>query len=405
VAVGVLAAIAFTRPVGTDYGNLDCHVRLAYCDDAEPSLSALIHGDISGFFHRQTLMGPTSILLRAPVAALGGLNHYETKLVYDLGSFVCLLVLAAAGVLVASEMRRRGRPGWEQALVAAGMVVNPVTFRALYFGHPEEAVATAFCVAGAVFALRVRPVPTGMLLGLAITTKLWGVLAAGPLLLALPPRLRLRGAVVATLTVLALYGPMAVVTPTRFWHAVTSANELGTTPGTASATNVWWFFADTVRYQRVVAIQDGRPVFQDVTGFALPRGIGRVTHPLVIVLSVVLAWLWSRRPRAPGDASLLLLLALIFLLRCILDPNNFSYYHLPFLASLLAYEGISRRGIPWAAITAAVIIQLFVSISPHVHSDPGFAWLYLGWALPMAAVLAFWTFGRPSTLGPCPSSA
>jgi hypothetical protein len=100
----------------------------------------------------------------------------------------------------------------------------------------------------------------------------------------------------------------------------------------------------------------------------------------------------------------LLLLALILLMRCVLDPNNLSYYHLPFLVCLAAWEGMSR-GFPRLAVISAAYLQFVVSISPHVHTDVGFVWIYLGWALPTLALLGAMTFWRPSRLAACPSSA
>ena len=71
-----------------------------------------------------------------PFALVARPLGYDTSLVFDLGSFACLLVLAAAGWLVGDEMARRGRPTWQQWLVTLGLVVNPVTFRILYWGRP-----------------------------------------------------------------------------------------------------------------------------------------------------------------------------------------------------------------------------------------------------------------------------
>jgi hypothetical protein len=107
---------------------------------------------------------------------------------------------------------------------------------------------------------------------------------------------------------------------------------------------------------------------------------------VVLALAATLAFLLPRRDQDAG-ADVLLLLSAIFLMRCLLDPNNWSYYHLPFLACLIAWEGITR-GFPWLGLASALALQAIISISPHIHSDAGFVWLYLAWALPQLAGLA-----------------
>jgi hypothetical protein len=388
------AAIAFTRAVGTDYGNLDCGLRLPYCDDAKPLIDSLAHGHVGALATEQTLLGPVSILLRWPFALVGRVFGYGDRLVYDLGVLGCLLALAAAAWLVADEMRRRGRPEWLQWLVALGIVVNPLTFRVAFFGHPEEAVGAAACLAGAVAAGRAHARATGALAAAAVATKLWGVLALAPLMLALPPRLWARATAAAGIGLLVLYGPLAAGAPDRFYHAIRSGNDLGTIPGTAQASNLWWFLMDPAPFDRAAAVVGGQVVFQHENGWVLGPPWGDIAHPLVIVLALAaaLAFLLPRRPRGAG-VDVLLLLSAIFLMRCLLDPNNFSYYHLPFLVCLIAWEGIAR-GFPWRGLVSALALWAIITISPHVHSDAGFVWLYLAWALPLLGLLAL-TLGMP----------
>src|SRR5204862_933591 len=78
--------------------------------------------------------------------------------------------------------------------------------------------------------------------------------------------------------------------------------------------------------------------------------------------------------------DLLLVLASIFLLRCILEPGNHSYYHLPFLICLIAFEGLAW-GFPLVAIVSAAALQLLASTSLQVHAGGSFVWLYLGWSV------------------------
>jgi hypothetical protein len=73
----------------------------------------------------------------------------------------------------------------------------------------------------------------------------------------------------------------------------------------------------------------------------------------VLALPLSAAWWFSRR-RTPDDA--LGLLALLFLVRCLLDPVDNAYYHVPFLLSLMAWEGLARRGVPLVSILTSATV-------------------------------------------------
>jgi hypothetical protein len=398
VAVALCAAIALTQAVGADYGNLDCHLRDKYCDDAAPAIDSLIHGHVADFFDRQPLMGPVSLYVRAPVAALAGLGDYDFKLVYDLGALACMLALAAGALALMATMRSRGHPPWQQALAGVLLLVNPVVFKVLQAGHPEELLGTAACLGAGLAILARRDTSAGVLLGVALATKLWAAVIAPGVLLAADRRVALRVGVIAAVVTALLYAPMVAGDAGRFRSTLHAANKLGTLPGSVTSANVWWFVAsEKVPFERYVAVRDGQLVTEPVVGFTMKDSVAPLTHPTVILLAAVLSLLWARGPRARAPDTLLLLFALCFLLRCIFDPGNWSYYHLPAIASLLAYESVAFRRPPWAAIWLMGCVWATALLAPHIHSDAGFGLLYLGWALPTAAGLALWLF-RPTSL-------
>jgi hypothetical protein len=96
------------------------------------------------------------------------------------------------------------------------------------------------------------------------------------------------------------------------------------------------------------------------------------------VLSPLLALaLWRRR------VDPLALLALVFLLRCVLDPVDNEYYHLPLLLALLAYETRGRRdlnGIPAMTLFASLGLWLTFDVLDVHGAAPALTnAVYLSW--------------------------
>ena len=69
------------------------------------------------------------------------------------------------------------------------------------------------------------------------------------------------------------------------------------------------------------------------------------------------AWWFSPRP-TPDDA--LALLALLFLVRCLVDPVDNASHYVPFLLSLLAWEGLVRRRLPLVSILTSATIPVAI---------------------------------------------
>jgi len=106
--------------------------------------------------------------------------------------------------------------------------------------------------------------------------------------------------------------------------------------------------------------------------------------------------LWRRRHGpTPASADVLLLLALLFLARCVLDAANNGYYHLPFLIALAAWEVLQRERPPVISLAAAALVWLTVQKLPLYISPDAQCAVYLAWTLPALAALACATFRRP----------
>ena len=381
-AVVACALVAASAPLGVDYLAPPCDPQI--CDDPGPSIAALANGDLHGFFAAQPPMGSFSLVLRAPAALIGGDGDL---LVYRLGVFLCLLGAGLLAVWLAMNLIRRGRPWTLWALVSVAVLVNPLTYQATKFGHPEEVLAAALTAASVVAAGRTRWLLAGALLGCAIATKQWAALGLLPALLAAPAGTRVRLLAACLALFLAFTLPMVAADPGRFRAAQEKVSITADYTYTVTASNLWWPFATE---------SSGRGIDEDghvtvLTQYSLPASVGRAAHNGVIVVSLLLTFLYwrGRARRSPDDA--LLLLAVLLLVRCMLDPLTLSYHHVPFLVALLVYEGL-RRPIPVMsgyAIAGALLLTEVIAPS----GNPGLVnAFYLAWTIPLAGAMGLSLF-------------
>ena len=87
----------------------------------------------------------------------------------------------------------------------------------------------------------------------------------------------------------------------------------------------------------------------------------------------------------PSTWTPLGLLALCFLLRCLLDPVNLAYYYVPFVAALVSYEALRWERPPILTLVAAAGIWVTFDAFDD-RTATSLAWAL--WALPMAVALA-----------------
>jgi len=78
------------------------------------------------------------------------------------------------------------------------------------------------------------------------------------------------------------------------------------------------------------------------------------------------------------------LLALLFLVRCVLDPVDNYYYHLPLLLTLLAWDVKMRRHLPSATLAATLCLIVTNSFLAGTAASA----FYLVWTVALAALLA-----------------
>jgi hypothetical protein len=108
------------------------------------------------------------------------------------------------------------------------------------------------------------------------------------------------------------------------------------------------------------------------------------------------AALWTRSRRAAlSEQHALLALALALLLRCLLDTWDESYYLLPFVLAVLAWElSLDTPRPPVLALVSSSLVWIsFQWLPEHVSADIQAA-VFLAWSLPLAAWLTLRLFSR-----------
>ena len=346
--------------------------------EAAPAFDALTHGYFALFLQLCPAYGG-SLIMRAPFAlAAHGLGGGEVA-VFRAVAVPCLLAGSALGVVLASSLLARGAGRGTVAIVVALCACNPITLRALDIGHPEELLGAALSAGAVLAALRGRPTWAGVLLGLAVANKAWALLAVGPVLLALPER-RVWALMIAWGIALAFMAPVLLASPPAGQPSVHAAQ----TGVIFQPWQVWWFFGSAAE-----GIRGADGLLKE--GYrASPGWVSPIAHPLIVLVAVPLSLLAWRRRSDP-----LLLLALLFVLRCVLDPWNTAYYALPAIIALVTWEATRTQKPPVFALVLTLATWgtwewLVPAVSPDLQ-----ALFYLGWSLPFAALLA-WRLYAPA---------
>ncbi len=181
---------------------------------------------------------------------------------------------------------------------------------------------------------------------MAIGTKEWTLVAAVPVFLACgADRRRMLIAACGVAAPLVLLLPL--LDPPAFLHASHAIGRLRFVYFSS-----WWWPVN-VSQSITVHVIDGSAT---ATLHMLPLGLTRADVAwLPVAAAIPIGWCYRRAAtdRDPGDA--LALLALLLLLRCTLDPAFSSYYFVPFLLALLAWESVTRRGLPLVSLLAFAV--------------------------------------------------
>jgi hypothetical protein len=287
----------------------------------------------------------------------------------------CLVAGAVLAVFLFARARELGRPRSTCWIVLVLVAACPLSLKAIEIGHPEELLGGVLCVGAALAAGAKRNVLAGVLLGLAIANKPWAVFAVLPVLAMLPAgRLKL-------LFVAGAVGGLIMLPIVLDGSGTQMAGAVARDAGTIfQPWQVWWFLGDTGHV--VVGNFGVKPDYR-----VPPDWLTGIAHPLLVVVPVAISlMLYPRVRRRPWHEGLLLL-AFAFLLRCVLDTWNVSYYSVPFLLSLTAWEVHASRRPPVLSLAAALLAWITLVSIPNMAPPDVEAVAYLAWSVPLTVLL------------------
>jgi hypothetical protein len=342
---------------------------------------ALFHGHLIRFLQTApAYVG--SLVLRAPFALAAHAFGAGMRVTYIATALPCVLTPALlAGWLVprryqaAAATRQHNRRLWPLDLF---MFTPPAIF-CITMGHPEDLLGGALCVAAVLLAQRGSARTAGVMLGLALINKSWAACAAPLAFALLPPDRRVAGLITTVIVTSVVLAPV---------EAIRMAGPGGLAAGLEAGVGnqllvpelLWFFGANSL------VVQQGH---------------------IIVILGGWIAtgtwwWLCVRGARErPRPEAALLMLALVFFLRAVLDPWDNNYYFVPFMLALMTYED-GTVGFPKLSWMFAVMLVIVVPPAGLLNSlgNNGHAAVFAIWAL---AVITF--FGRRALLGQRPRTA
>jgi hypothetical protein len=380
------AALAWLGLYGTAWSDYELEV--------QPAAEALAHLHIGEFLRLAPIYGG-SLIERAPFAVLPGLWHGGSLSVYRMLALPCLLAGAALGVVLVARMRAAGRPRLARGIVLGVCVANPVTLIALELGHPEELLGAVLCIAalllaGAPAPSRRQALLAGALLGLAVANKQWAILAAGPVLLALPAGRRTVCLASAFAVALVLVAPLLLGSSGDY----AAGAEGAVAPGSMifQPWQIWWFVGahGHAVHGLLGAVKPGYRLG--------PAWTGTISHPLILIAGLLIPvalWLHRRGARLPLRQALLALVVAL-LVRSLLDIWDTVYYLLPAVLALATWESESTSGQPPVAALALSLLLWGQSQWLGAHASPDAqAAIFTAWMVPLTVVLGVMLF-RPA---------
>lgn len=253
--------------------------------------------------------------------------------------FVAWLVLLW-GVVLFLRSCGRGRDGWEGALLLILASSAPVFACLESFFHPEDLMAMGFILLALANLIRRRILLAGLLLGLALLTQLFAILAIIPIALVLTKRERLSLLIGFCVALITIVGPLAIVTSGRVLHAVAFGTSRAGFDHVKSSGGTVVFSAD-LHGLALFLVSRAAPIAAAalISGFSIRRCGARIRDPILLVS----------------------LVGLCLAVRLVFEVNAFGYYYMASVVSLLLLDVLRGR---FSGHTFALIWLVTLAYSP-----------------------------------------
>jgi hypothetical protein len=177
--------------------------------------------------------------------------------------------------------------------------------------------------------------------------------------------------------------PVVAANPTGFLDV---SHNAATTPHSMGRTSIWFLFAHA--HTLHLHVPPGYP--SEFVVYRIPVWVARLSHPMILVGALPFTALLARRGSGPPPRDALAILALAFLLRCVLDPVDNAYYHAPLVLALLAWEvlGCARRVPLVTLLTSAALWITFDRVEPVARPTVANG-VYLAWTTALLFYLVY----------------
>jgi hypothetical protein len=341
-------------------------------DNAAPAVNALIHSHLRTAASHQPLMGLVSLVWRVPFSGLAAWSGGGHQVTYLAGAIACLIIAFGAAWWLAG--RATSFSQCVAAAAAAALIAGgPITTAAVRLGHPEEILTALLASASVICAGENRRRAAAVLLGLAVGTKPWALLATPCVLLALP-RPRVAPAALAAAVAAPTAGLLPLLDPATYERASRHISALHF----ANPMSLWWPLS-------------GAPA---APTHYLPFSLTR-TGVTAIAFGLAAAGIWAyarrtRKERPQGrHVDALALFCVLGLLRCVADPAPVTYYLAALVIPLALWEtGIRRRFPVLAALVSLLVYEFprYVSVASGVRGPLGVSVVNAVWVAGAAAL-------------------
>jgi hypothetical protein len=229
-----------------------------------------------------------------------------------------------AGVIALLRVSGRGRCGWEPTAVVLVACAPPIFMCYENVFHPQDLVAMGLILAGLACARRSWWIWAGVLLGLAVTSQQFALLALAPLLVLAPGIQRFRYAAAAVASMAVIIVPMIVITSGGALRAAlfgSSQITLGANTNSSTGGTVLW---ETHWH--------GAPLFV-------------LVRILPMVLAMTLAWWAGHRfgSATLETVPLITIIATSLIFRLVFEENIFGYYFMAVAVLVILLDVVRGR--------------------------------------------------------------